>query len=472
MTSFSAAKVLILVGLFIPFESYISYLSGVEGVVAIAIKLAPELLIFFTLAIGLVLPRSIRLQRSPIDVHLLLLAFIALCSTLIYAESYVAALNNLRALFRFVAVFYLVYYFGFTIQSWKRFLSLIVVVIVVNVVFSMAQFALGDSYPEMLKVGQKVRVALENVYEVQQIVKEEKIGAVQGLLEAPGVFGLFLIAAIVFLLCYILIKGVRPNSLVMVLLFFTLASSFFTYSKTAFVLAALTVAIFFYQYSRRMRSFLTASSVLFLFCGFLAFSFISAAVEHRSAKKEEVSAVDNLMNLFSPQYWDHFFQAERGWVLKEVGGQIVSELPIFGYSPDQEAVKNIIASSSDGRLAKLLYYTAFEDVYWVALLAYFGVFGLVIFLVMLYRLYREGRFLLVIARECGDKERMVLAAGFLTLLVMSLPYCFFERALEINIFSYYFWFFAGLVCRHSQILRKSRSVDSGLNSCSRRLHFE
>lgn len=453
MKNFSAVPIILAVALFLPFEGYFSYLLGGEGVLAVAIKLAPEVLIAFTLGAALLLPRQNRLMRSPIDSHLVLLIALAVFSTLLYAESTGAAANNFRALFRYVAVFYLVYYFGFSIKSWRLLLSLMVVVVSLNVAFALFQYVLGDSYPDVLRVNQKIRVALENIYEVQQVAKDEKIGAVQALFESPGVFGVFLIVAIVFVQSRLFLKSAGQWYFVALLLLI-LVSAFLTYSKTAFLLTVLAVAIFWYQYFKRWRGVVVAIAFTASISGFIAFSVFSAVVDQSFAKREEVAAVDNLMNLMSSQYWDHFFQAERGWVLKEVGGEIIGAMPIIGYSPDEDAVKARISSLSDGRLARLIYYSAFEDVYWVALLGYFGLIGMGVFFSMFFALYKEGKYLLEMSRDSGDSSRVVLSAGFLTLLLIAVPYCFFERALEINVFAFYFWLFAGVVARQSWLIRQ------------------
>jgi len=385
------------------------------------------------------------LRRSPIDISVLSLLVIALLATYIYSASFGAAINNLRALLRYLAVFYLAFHLGFSLRAWKRFSGLFALVIVLNIFLSMAQFGLGDSYPDKLKVGEKMRVSVGENVEVRQIDKQEKIGAVQGLQEAPGVFGALMVVAVSILLTRLYLPSTRSRRFIKWLIVFSLVSAFLTYSKSGFLLAVMTAVIFYYHFNAKLRRLILVSSFIGLVLGVITFVVVSSSVQQSFAMKGEVSATENLLNLFSAQYWKHFFAAERGWVIKEVGSQILISLPVVGYSPDPETARKLIAESSGGGLAKLVGYVAFEDVYWVALLGYFGIFGMLVLFSIFYLLYRAASRLQQFARFRGDKELLAFVSGFMALLFILIPYCFFERVLEIQVFSYYFWLMAGMI---------------------------
>lgn len=455
---FPPSAVLIFIAIYLPFESYFLFISGVGDTLAMLMKLGSELLLYavFALALFSRLSES-RFKRSPIDFSVLMLVMVALLATYIYSASLGAAINNLRALLRYLIVFYLVYHFGFSLASWNRFSKLIVAVISLNVFISVAQFGLGDSYPSMLKVGQKIRVSVGESTEVRHIEKEEKIGAVQGLQEAPGVFGAFLVASISIMLVSIHSAPTNKRRFLKSLLFLTVLAAFLTYSKSGFLLAVLTIVFYMYHYNIRLRRLILIGAFSFSVLAATTFVIVSTSVQQSFAMKEHVTAAENLMNLFSAQYWNHFFAAERGWVIKEVGTQILISLPVVGYSPDPDTARKMIAESSGGGLSKLVGYVAFEDVYWVALFGYFGFLGMFFLLTIFFSLYRKATALLSYARRQGEQGMLAFVSGFLALLFIIAPYCFFERVLEINVFSFYFWLMAGIVVRlhHEHVGQKN-----------------
>nr|MBA3922056.1 hypothetical protein [Nostocaceae cyanobacterium] len=82
------------------------------------------------------------------------------------------------------------------------------------------------------------------------------------------------------------------------------------------------------------------------------------------------------------------------------------------------------------------------DFYWIAMIAYYGVIGLGIYLLILYRLYQVSRWLML---HSSVPEYKLLATTFCTLSVVTILYAFVERILILRTFSLYFWVLAGLV---------------------------
>jgi hypothetical protein len=455
--SLSPASILIFIGIYMPFESYFLSLSGVGGTTAVIMKLGSELLLYAVFTFAFISRFSdSKLKHSPIDGAVLLLTAVAILATIVYSAPFGSAANNFRALFRYLIVFYLAYHFGFSMKSWNKFSRLFIAVIVLNVFLSIFQFGLGDSFPSFLKVGEKIRVSMTDDAEIQHIEKQEKIGSVQGLQESPGAFGAFLVISVSVLLARLNSAVAVSQTKLRLLLFFSLLAAFLTYSKTGFLLAVLTVIIFFYHYNLRLRRLILVGAFAFMLVGTLTFIGVSSFIQKTSAIKENISATENLLNLFSSEYWNHFFAAERGWVLKEVGSQLLLSLPVIGYSPDPDTARKMIADSSSGQLARLVGYMAFEDVYWVALLGYYGLVGMAMLFVIFFTLYRRAVSVLRYARLNNERNSLAFASAFLALLFTLVPYCFFERVLEINVFSFYFWLMGGITLRlHHDYLGKN-----------------
>jgi len=63
MFSFAPSTILIFCGIYIPFESYVLYLLGVEGILAILVKLGSEFLLYATFAMALLMRLSLSLKH-------------------------------------------------------------------------------------------------------------------------------------------------------------------------------------------------------------------------------------------------------------------------------------------------------------------------------------------------------------------------------------------------------------------------
>ncbi|MGD1899155.1 MAG: hypothetical protein ACFB16_19655 [Phormidesmis sp.] len=76
------------------------------------------------------------------------------------------------------------------------------------------------------------------------------------------------------------------------------------------------------------------------------------------------------------------------------------------------------------------------------MLGYFGIVGMGIYAVMIWRLFRASSWLIKFSPE---PEYRRLGVIFCSIVVFTIFYNFIERILQIRGFSLYFWLFAGLV---------------------------
>jgi len=457
---FTPASILVFVGIYLPFQSLLLYVTGAEGVLAIVLKFGSELLLYVVFLFALLTRlKDFKFRASPIDLPIIFLVLVVFIAVEVYSASSAAAINNLRALLRYVVVFYLIYHFGFSLRKWNGFSKIMVVIVVLNVCLSLAQFALHGVDQDALRIEGKVRVSLGDDVEIHHQGKQEKIGAVQGMQESAGVLGAFLIASFAIVLARIYGGIARNRILLQFLLVLMLLTSLLTYSKSGFLLSCMTILAFGYYFNPKLRKLILGTSFVSVLVFGAVFILISSSVEHLFAKKESISVLSNLVNLFSEQYWHHFFAAERGWVIKEVGSQILMSMPLVGYSTDPVTAKHMIVEASNGNLQRLITYTPFEDVYWVALFGYLGIFGMLLLVYIFVSLHRKAAALLKYSKRNGDRAVMAISSAYLALQFVILPYCFFERALEINVFSFYFWLMAGIVVRlHNDYLARGNNV--------------
>jgi hypothetical protein len=158
-------------------------------------------------------------------------------------------------------------------------------------------------------------------------------------------------------------------------------------------------------------------------------------------KKAYVNPVENLTMLFSSEYFEQTASG-RQWILTEVSKAILMSGNLIGFSPDEETARERIVASSGGALNKLLSYKAFEDVFWVAMLAYYGFIGLGLFVLVLLRIYRAA---IWVVRNSFYRIDRVTSVTTSVLVLIVLPMTFIIKTFEFRHFSFYFWLISGLV---------------------------
>ena len=133
------------------------------------------------------------------------------------------------------------------------------------------------------------------------------------------------------------------------------------------------------------------------------------------------------MQIFSPDYWEASNENARGWFVSTISHAILSTQSWFGFGPDfdhtQKAIRATLSTAVD--IAKLERdEDVFDDSFWAAFVAYFGIIGTTIYGFILKRLNDTARWL---CRYTSDPTYKVLGGTFVTLLITTVLYTFVER---------------------------------------------
>lgn len=454
--SIKYATILVFLSVYIPFEDYLVYLLPISSEYKVFLRQSSELILYLLLAITLLVKvTNNQLRYSPIDLLLLSFIGLAVLGILINSASWMPAINNLRALLRYVAAYYIVFNIGLSLIRWQQITRYMMFVIVIATAMSIMQYAGGGSVSQIIKTQDKIRLASDSGGEVLVLVKDEKIGAVQGMLESPGTLGIFLFTVSVLFITRYMSYSKSYDYKIRVIIIITLILSFLTYSKTAFLLNLLVIGLFFYFFIKKIRLPLAFIAIVCSLSVIIIYLYISTSVVFTSAMKDDTGPLMNIVNLFSSEYWSHFFSAERGWVISEVAPQIIKSMPLIGYSPDPDTATKLIVLNSVN-MNRLLTYTAFEDVYIVAMLAYYGIIGLTLFITIHCVLIRCGFYVLVYAKTQNNQELVALCCSFIAISIGAFIYSFFERIYEVKVFSYYYWMLAGIIVRINMDIKLHR----------------
>lgn len=149
--------------------------------------------------------------------------------------------------------------------------------------------------------------------------------------------------------------------------------------------------------------------------------------------------------IFTPEYWQHNAENSRGWMIFTICRTTWNTASIFGFGPEPGAVKRkILTQLSDpedqARIERNL--GVYEDPYWFALLGYYGIVGLILFVAIYHRLYLSAKWLI---KNSTCREYKVLGVIFCAMMIITYIYTFIERILVFRPFTLYFWVLAGLV---------------------------
>jgi hypothetical protein len=220
---------------------------------------------------------------------------------------------------------------------------------------------------------------------------------------------------------------------------------FATYKRIALLLGFLIPIIVLFFYGKK----LWASKIIWLYLfGFFILLFCSlfflnmdTSIDGWAVRTgEDFNLLGYFGQLFSSEYWD---KGTRQWIIKTVFRGIFGTGNWFGLSPaPNEAIQNLAELVPPQKSLILERDFWFEDVYWCAMLLYYGIPGVALFGYILQSLYQKAQWLI---NYCLDSQSRVVGIGFCTLIIISIFYGFVERIFEIKCFSFYLWLLAGVV---------------------------
>jgi hypothetical protein len=160
---------------------------------------------------------------------------------------------------------------------------------------------------------------------------------------------------------------------------------------------------------------------------------------YASEKAVELSPIKSLSQLFSEEYWTISSTKARGWMIMVVGRQQLESFKPIGYGADVENAQSALAVKG-GEFGKLVGWGAFDDVYIVANLVYYGPVGVGLLLLAFYDLYRRHK---VLARFPNPLFR-VSGASISAIMILLFLSVFVTRLLEFRACALLFWFLCGV----------------------------
>ena len=441
--------IVFVIAVYTPFEEFL--IKWMPSAIGGLIRFFPEV-VLYGLMIQVLSTRFFKtreLKATPIDLLLSLFFVSALISVIINGSRLSASLINMRSLWRYLSVFYIVVNINISNSQLKSIIIGVKIAGIVEAGIATIQYFLPSS---LLKIFAPREISIGGFERVSQAETGDiKVGSVFGTFASPAVLSAFLL--LTFIICMvgffmtpdILAAKIKSLPSMGMILFGLFASK-----KRASWLIAILIPLVVLYFRRRSKGLAKTiwlyTFLLLVLLGITSFlgSSFDTSFAGTEARERSIDIGSYILQVFSPSYWEQSSENSRGWAVITIVSTLFKSGSWFGFGPDIENVRNIMYDMlvDGGDRYKILELDPLEDTYWFALMAYFGVIGLSLFIMIIWRLFRAGRWL---SKYSPNPEYRRLGTMFCTIVVFTILYAFVERIFKFRAFSFYFWMFAGLV---------------------------
>ncbi|MGG6270693.1 hypothetical protein ACQ4M3_39235 [Leptolyngbya sp. AN03gr2] len=444
------------IAFYIPLEDFIVAWLPVPSAVRTGIRFIPEIIIYITLARTLYyrVATGRALRKTPIDILVVGFFVASAISVVINQASIFGSITELRFNWRYLAIYYTLANIDISTQQLGAILRNLKVIGLIQAGLATIQIAI----PSRIKIA----IAAGNCD------KADLKGASCGTFFDSALLSGFLLIIIavhsaqMWTVSDTLIPTLKDAVSLLILYLGVFASK----KRIALLVAALIpiVVLYFLGKRRSVAKLIWVIAVVAVPVVFILPTITSGNVSQAEEGTSRLDLTSYFGAIFSEEYWQHNLSASRGWFVVNISNAIVSSGRWFGFGPEPNAViqgmKAILTHSDD--IAKLERdIDAFEDPYWFAVMAYFGIVGVILYWLILFRLYRASRWLIRVASSRAERS---LGVMFCTITSVSFFYSFSERLFKLRPFSFYFWLLAGLMISMCYSQGRSMRENNGVGS--------
>ena len=380
--------------------------------------------------------KGIPFVKTPIDFPIIGFYLVVFLSMVINRSPLIGSLYNIRPLARYIVLFYLIVNSPLSKQRIDTLIRIILCIGVVQIGIGMIQWFGGPTiYDLFLPRASTLEVAgFSKEFRLLEIGRE--IGSIYGTLGDTVIYGVFMIVVLVIFLSRVKRLEYLNLLAIGVLLMFIARS----YSRAATFSALLACVVwFFFQYG--WKKTLRLSLAVLLVFGVLLAIVNPFQLDYVNPRKARVGLVGNVTGVFSGSYVKVAQKQRLGAILGNVP-TVIANKPILGYGADQNTTIDRLNKSKRSFLFKVLSKKGFKDVYWVAILCFYGVLGLGLFAFIFYRLFIAS---LRLYKRTANRVTKEMALVMLCLVAVTVFLLFFNRTLEFRGYGFYFWMCAGIM---------------------------
>ena len=429
---------------YVAFEEFILKFLPVSDAIYSYLRFFGEMLIYAAFGKLVIhkLYRGIPFVKTAIDLPIIGFYIVVVLSMLINRSPLIGSLYNIRPFARYIVLFYLVANSNLSERRISTLLRIILGVGIFQIAVGAVQWIGGPNAFNFFLPRQTTLSIGGFTKEYRLLELGREIGSVYGTLGDTVIYGVFMILVLVIYLSRIR-RLEYLNLLGAAILFFFIARS---YSRAATFSALLAGGAWYYFHFGWKKTLRLALVTL------ITFSILLAIVnpfnlEYINPRKARIGLIGNVTGVFSGSYVRVAQKQRLGALIGNVPTVLVNK-PILGYGADQNTTIERLNASQRSFLLKILSKNGFKDVYWVAILCFYGLLGLAFFALIFYRLFRSA--LNLYRRSVNsslDASRLTqqIAIIMLCLVAVTVFLLFFNRTLEFRGYGFYFWLCAGLM---------------------------
>jgi len=440
-----ALRIVYFLVLYLPLEDFLLKWVPVPYPVYLAMRQIPDALVLVAagIAVGarVFTTTRFRIMGRAADVCLVLFVASAFVSVFLQGGDLLTAVLNLKALLRYVLIVYVLLNVQVGQQEVQTFIRLVYVSLGIQFLVSAIQFVA----PYEIDAIFLPRVEESEVAGIQfqsTAVKELERGYVSGTMANTISFGGFLLVGLAtYITRYIQQRRTLAYWGVVVLALFF---SFMSGSRGVTIATVLLVAADHYFDGRTgqfIRMGLYASPLLLPLIVFAG-----------------IDVTDNyFFEIFSGAYVDKAMEQRLG-ILLLVLPHFLSGLGtldiIFGLSADNEILNEFVSDMFDIPQLLVAHVADIEDVYWIAIIVYYGILGFALFGGFFGSVVRHVN---MVRRQATQLLEKRMARATLLLFITAVPLNFLAQFFETRQFSFYLWLFAGISLSYAA--HRSREIE-------------
>ena len=423
---------------YVAFEEFVLKFLPVSDAVYSYLRFLGELLIYVAFGKLVIhkLHRGIPFVKTPIDFPVIGFYVVVLLSMVINRSPLIGSLYNIRPFARYVVLFYLVVNSPLSEKRIATVLRIILGIGIAQIAVGMAQWFGGSTLYDFFLPRESTLDVAGFTKEFRLLEVGREIGSIYGTLGDTVIYGVFMILILVIYLSRIR-RLEYLNLLGAVILLFFIARS---YSRAATFSALLAGGAWFYFHHGWKKTLRLALAIVLIF-GILLAVVNPFSLEYVNPRKARVGLVGNVTGVFSGSYVRVAQKQRLGALIGNVPTVLVNK-PILGYGADQNSTIEKLNMSKRSFLFKVLSKEGFKDVYWVAILCFYGVLGLGLFTLIFWRLFTAA---LNLYKRTLSRYTKQIAMIVLCLVAVTVFLLFFNRTLEFRGYGFYFWLCAGLM---------------------------
>jgi hypothetical protein len=414
--------------------------------------------IAFILVVANKLFKRIPLSRTPLDLPILFFIGSAVISIIVNHSPIFGSIVNLRPLLRFILLFYLIVNLKITVNQASKITHSIIWAGTLQVAIGMLQYLSRGALDNLL-LPRATDIDIGGVSKTYILLKTgREAGSIYAAAGDTVIYSVFLVLIFILIISkqhtLFFVKNKKNTVLIkdkfarnkknitkilpLIRILFLFIAIALTYVRSS-LFAAIIIGL---RHSARTFGRVKTFIVLFLAMVLVIIVFTAIPPEFISeAKSTQKSIFSDISGIFTPEYIN-VAKKQRLGALIGIVPTVIFNKPILGYGADQISAIDGLNASKISFLTKVWTEEGFKDVYWAAILTFYGLAGLISMAWMFWRLYYCARMIYKFSNQQITKE-ISLAVRYIVISTSFL--LFLNRAIEFRIYGFYFWLLPGLM---------------------------